>query len=99
MKTSASILTPHDHPVATEAASWHLHIVAMDEPLLLARVLQKLAVPEIGLRAVHFETGGPGGEARVALTFAAHPARARLAAVRVQKIIGVQALKLDRADG
>ncbi|SDS05321.1 hypothetical protein [Opitutus sp. GAS368] len=89
MKPSDPIPSPPD------PTCWRLHAVATDEPLLLARVLQKLAVPEIGLRAVHFETGGPGGEAQVVLAFVARPERARLVAARLRNLVCMRSVDLS----
>lgn len=73
-----------------ETAAWRLVITGESEPLLLARILQKLTVPEIELHSAHYEAG----EARVGLTFTARPVRARLAKVRLEKIIGVRTVTL-----
>ena len=85
MQTSA----PSPNTVAPEpvAAYWHMQLAAAQEPLLLSRVLQKLAVPEIELLAVRLETGA-GADAQLDLEFAASPERARLVASRIRKIVG-----------
>lgn len=67
--------------------------MAATEPLLLSRVLQKLAVPEIGLLAVRFETGA-GSDSSLELEFTARPERARLVAARLRKIVGVHGVGL-----
>jgi hypothetical protein len=95
MKASIPTLTPSDPQAATEATCWRLHAVATDAPLLLARILQKFAVPEIELRAVHFESSGLGGEAQAVLAFVARPARARLAAARLQNLVGMRSVDLQ----
>lgn len=74
---------------------WRLEITAASEPLLLARVLQKLAVPEIELRAVDYEAGAASGEARAILHFRAVVARARLAAARMEKLLSVRTVRLS----
>ena len=75
---------------------WRMHILAVGEPLLLSRVLQRITVPEIDLRGAHYEIDGPSGNARIELTLFARPARAQLAAARLQKIIGVQSVATTR---
>ena len=100
MNTSAPVLRP-DIPAAPEGDApgrWRLLILAAGEPLLLSRILQKLTVPEIELRAARYDCGPPDADARVELTLLTRPARARLAAVRLQKIVGVQAVDLREAD-
>lgn len=68
------------------SACWRLEITATPEPLLLARALQKLAVPEIELLAVDYDAGAATGEARASLRFLAAAPRARLVTARVRKL-------------
>jgi len=77
---------------------WRLQVEAAPDPRLLPRVLQKLAVPEIKLHAVHYAASTSAGPARIELTFAARPERARLATVRVQKLIGMRETALSPFD-
>jgi hypothetical protein len=83
-------------PAGDSVTDWRLVAVAAHDPLLLARALQKIAVPEIELHAVRFETGGFGHPARLELVFSARADRARLASVRMQKIIGMQGVELRK---
>jgi hypothetical protein len=76
MNPSAPNQFPADFPGASETDSWRWHIVAVDDPFLLAHILQKLAVPEIDLHAVQSETGGAGSEAQGVQVFIARRARA-----------------------
>jgi acetolactate synthase regulatory subunit len=86
-------------PVPEPAAScWRLQVAAVPEPLLLARVLQKFSVPEIELHAVCYAAFISADLARVELTFAARPERARLATARLQKLIGMQEVTLSPFD-
>ena len=78
---------------------WRLQILAVGEPLLLSRVLQRITVPEIELRSAHYEIDGPSGIARIELTLFARPARARLATARLRKIIGVQSVATTQLNG
>lgn len=99
MNTSALQPTQtHSGLTAADAVvCWRLVVLATNDPLLLPRVLQKLAVPEIELHAAHYDAGVPGGGASVELIFATHAARARLAAVRMQKLIGMRDVTLEPA--
>ncbi len=90
---------------ATQAAgldpartNWLLEIIAEPEPLLLARLLQKLAVPELELLGAEYEAGLAGGVARAMLRFHAVEPRARLTAARIGKLISVRTVTLRQAD-
>ena len=85
-------------PVGAASEAWRLFILAVDEPLLLSRVLQKIIVPEIGLRAARYEAGAAETDVRVELTLVGRPERADLVAARLRKIIGVHTITLDRAE-
>jgi len=88
--------SPWNDPEAeTVIATWRLEITAAPEPLLLARVLQKLAVPEIELLAVDYAAGTAAGEACTTLHIRAAAARARLATVRIEKLVSVRATLLS----
>jgi len=81
-------------PAPADSPAWHVTVSAENEPLLLARVLQKFAVPEIELQAAHYEADGPGGTARVVLDIRASAARARLAASRLHRLLQVRHVEL-----
>ncbi len=87
-------VTP-DSPSADgdETAAWRLVVTGESEPLLLARVLQKLAVPEIAVTQVRLEVNGPASRAE--LIFRARAPRAHLAAVRLEKILAVREVVLS----
>lgn len=89
---------PNAHATTPESPLWRLQIDAEPEPLLLSRILQKLAVPEIELRTAHYEAGTQGRGARAELTFCAVSSRARLVAVRLRKIVGMERVTLQAAD-
>lgn len=78
----------------TGLLSWRLEVVAGPEPLLLARLLQKLAVPGIRLSAVRYEAGVAASVARVSLRLQAAPGRARLVAARCEKLLSVRSVHL-----
>lgn len=102
MKTMPPSVQQNSHPaVAGDAtACWRLIVVAgPEDSLVLARALQKLAVPEIELRRVQFETGGFGDPTRLELTFHARAERARLAAVRMEKLHAVRSVTLRPMPG
>ncbi len=100
MKTSAQPPVAPTAPVVEPAVPcWRLQIAAAPDPLLLPRVLQKLAVPEIALHTVHYAAATPAGGSRIDLTFAARPERARLATVRLQKLIGLHEAVLGPIGG
>lgn len=79
--------------------SWRLQVTAAPEPLLLARLLQRLAAPEIALAAADYDSGAASGEARATLAFAACAARARLATARVAKLMSVRTAVLSPQPG
>jgi len=79
---------------ATAPVHWTIQIDATSEQLLLARILQKLAVPEIELHTVHFVAGRAGSPARVAVGIWAAPAWAELVARRLRKLVHVHRVEL-----
>lgn len=99
MKTMPPTLAPDSAPAPAgdETAAWRLIITGESEPLFLARALQKLAVPEITVMQVRYEVAGTTSHAE--LCFQARAPRARLAAVRLEKLIGVRSVALSEAPG
>lgn len=75
MNTTDPVLLPHatSAPEGDAIARWRLRLHAVDEPLLLSRILQKITVPEIELRSAHYEIDGPSGIARIELTLFSPP--------------------------
>ncbi len=68
-------------------------IRASSDGLLLPRILQKFAVPDVTLVTVRFDRAA---ESRVALTACLPPARGRLIAERVRKLIAVREVTLRK---
>src|SRR5882672_3672243 len=82
--THIRVATVHE----PEAATVHtITITAENEPLLLARILQKFAVPDIELLTVKFTAGEPNAEATAEVRFRTAPARALLTAAKLRKLI------------
>lgn len=97
MKTSVpSFFVPASLADATPAR-WQLSVAADPEPLLLPRLLQKLAVPEVALQGVRFDAGGPASPARAELVFAAAAVRATLVTARVRRLMPVRSAFLTSA--
>lgn len=77
--------------------AWHVTVLADHGPLVLARVLQKFAVPEIKLIAAHYTVEETDGATEVRLVIRAHSHRARLAASRLGSVLHVRSVKLAEA--
>jgi hypothetical protein len=71
-----------------------LAVEAVGDPLLLPRVLQKLAVPEITVLTVHCETDETNRTANIEVRFRATPSRAHLTSLKMEKIISIRKVAL-----
>ncbi len=69
-------------------------LTADNEPLLLTRVLQKFAVPDIQLVAVTYDAHWPYLPATIEIRFRTSPARARLTAAKLRKVVVVRTAEL-----
>lgn len=78
--------------VPTPAIRWRLHVLARGhDPLVVARVLQKVAVPEIELEGVAY-TREPG---HVELTVTCSAARAELTRQKLERLADVRGATLQ----
>lgn len=75
-----------------EIAVWSIAIEAGPDPLLVPRVLQKLAVPEIELLGLTFSAGKMVSYLRIHVR--CRGALARLAVVKLQKLVMVHEVRL-----
>ena len=73
-------------------AVWHVKVVARAHPLLLPRILQKLAVPDIELWEVRYRAGAPCG-----LCIRTTAARVRLTSAKLQTLMGVERVEVHAA--
>lgn len=94
MKTLPPPVESNPSAASADAHIWRVTVRAEDEPLLLARILQKFTIPEIAVRAARYEAGPPGGDACVELQVRAQADRARLAVIRTRKLICVREAEL-----
>lgn len=94
MKTLIPPVESNPSAASASANAWRVTVRAENEPLLLARILQKFTIPEIEVRAARYEAGPPGGGAHVELQITAQAGRARLAVIRMSKLICVRRAEL-----
>ncbi|HEX7631693.1 MAG TPA: hypothetical protein VF388_06150 [Lacunisphaera sp.] len=97
MKTLPLPIESSPSAVSASVDVWCVTVRAEDEPLLLARILQKFTIPEIAVQTAHYEAVRPSGDARVELQIRAQPDRARLAPIRMRKLICVREAELRPA--
>src|SRR6478752_4051531 len=74
-----------------------IHVLAMEgdsEPLLLPRVLQKLAVPEITMLTVQCGTDERSRTTRIEVRFRATTSRAELTSLKMEKIVSIRKVVL-----
>ena len=83
----------HDREVAP--GRWRIALRGDADPLFLARILQRLAMPEVALESVCY-AAGPFSQADVVITARAH--RAALAAARLARLCPVRAIELRPED-
>lgn len=74
------------------AGTFSLH--GRPERLWLARILQRLSVPEVEVHAVRFVAAAGDGDSHAEVDFAASAARARLLQRRIAQLPGVHAVAL-----
>jgi hypothetical protein len=78
-----------------ESATIHLLALEADsEPLLLPRVLQKFAIPEITMLTVHYEMDEMNRTTNIEVRFRATPSRAQLTSMKMEKIISIRKVAL-----
>lgn len=85
--------TVHDAAVST---LWRVAIIGRAEPLLLPRILQKLAVPDIELLEVCYAVESATGRARCELCIHTTAARVELTAAKLRKIVTVERVEIAR---
>lgn len=85
---TASAGSPLWHEPAAGVRS-RLALRGRPDRLLLARVLQRLSVPEVELHAVRYVAAGPAADSRIEAEFTATAARARLIGRRLAQLPGV----------
>ncbi len=90
------LLTVH---AAAAPAIHGMTLVADSEPLLLARVLQKFAVPDITILEVRCTADEASHTATVGLRFRTTPARAHLTVLKLKKVHSVRSVALDTLAG
>ena len=69
-------------------------IKAENELLLLTRILQKFAVPDVELLAVRFDASQAAMPVLVEVCFRTTPARGRLTAGKLRQLITVQSVEI-----
>lgn len=92
MSTNSPRLVTVHHPA--ERTDWSIAVVAGQDPALVQRVLQKLAVPEIELLGLTFARGGVN--ASIQLEIRCTAARAELAVSKLGKLWPVNEIVLAR---
>lgn len=95
MTTHSPAPSPTVH-VPESPAVQTIVLAADPEPLLLPRVLQKFAVPNIELLAVTYDAHWAHLPATIEIRFRTSPARARLTAAKLRKLVLVREVTLKR---
>ncbi len=100
MKTAPSVPPPQPPPSpalwheAATARDWTIVVRGATDRLLLPRVLQKLAVPEVEVRALRYRVEDAAGAAGIELTCRTGEPRARLVARRLATLPAVTAVEV-----
>jgi acetolactate synthase regulatory subunit len=84
---------PSRSPTVHEPADAAVHQLTLHcdhDPLLLQRILQKCAVPEIHVRSVRYTVESPEAETHIDLHLRCTPARAALTAEKLRKLTRVR---------
>ena len=97
MKTHTEIASAVSrHPTvheAEEVAVWSIGIEAGSDPLLVPRILQKLAVPDIELLGLNFSSGNTVSYARVHVR--CRGALVRLVAKKLRQLVMVREARVE----
>lgn len=92
--SGANLPTPtvHDPDIDRQ---WSIAVAASNDPLVLPRVLQKLAMPEIGILAVDYQVRETDAVTTTVLQVRATAARARLVANKLRRLAFVSTVSLE----